>query len=212
MRLYLSSESFGNHADRLLEMMGENKKVLFISNAKDYMDKVERAEHIKVKRLEFEQVGLTFEELDLRDYFGKKKELAQKLEGIGLLFMSGGNTFILRRAMQYSGLDRLLIEYLMQDKFVYAGSSAGSIVAAPSLHGTEHGDPPDVIPDRYDEDVVWSGLHLVDFYIIPHFLSDGWGAESQMMKEYFEERELPYKTLMDGQVYVVEGTRQELLT
>ena len=211
MRLYLSSESFGNHADRLLEMMGENRKVLFVSNAKDYMDKVERVEYVEEKRLEFEQVGLLFEELDLRDHFGKKKELAQKLEGIGLLFVSGGNTFILRRAMQYSGLDDLIVENMMHDRFVYAGSSAGSIVMAPSLHGTEHGDPPDEIPVHYKHEVVWSGLHLVDFYIIPHFLSDGWGAESQMMKEYFEERELSYKTLMDGQVYVVDGTRQELL-
>jgi dipeptidase E len=212
MRLFLSSQGLGNHADRLLDMVGEKSKVLYVYNAKDDLAFVERAEQIAEKRTEFERIGLTFEELDLRDYFGKKTELKERLDGIGLLFVGGGNTFILRRAIKYSGLDDLIVENLMHDAFVYAGSSAGSMVVSPNLHGTERGDSLDIVPSGYKDEVVWGGLHLVDFYFIPHYLSDWFGDKAQMMKEYFDERHLPYKALMDGQVYIVDGTQQELLT
>lgn len=212
MRLFLSSQGFGNHADRLIALMGDNKKVLFVDNAKDGLDKVERSEHIREKKIEYEQLGLMFEELDLRDYFGKKAELKRKLDGTGLVFLYGGNTFVLRRAMAYSGLDDLLIEKLMHDECVLAGSSAGAIVAGPSLHGTEYGDPPHKIPPGYQDEVVWKGLGLVDFYIIPHYLSDWFGDKAHKMERYFKVHHLPYETLMDGQVYVVDGTKRELLT
>lgn len=212
MRLFLSSQGFGNHADRLLKMMGHNKKVLFVDNAKDYLADSERTAHVAKKRLEFEHVGLQFEELDLRDYFGKKNDLAQRLDGVGLLFMSGGSTFILRRAMKYSGLDELIIDNLARDTFVYAGSSAGSCVAAPHLHGTEYGDPPDKIPAGYQDEVIWSGLGLVDFHIVPHYLSDWFGASAHQMEQYCKDHDVPYITLTDGQVYVVDGATRELLT
>lgn len=212
MRLYLSSQGLGNHADRLLAMLGENKKTLFLNNAKDNLPIGERAENTRLKQIELEQVGLLSEELDLRDYFGKKTELAEKLAGVGLIFAYGGSAFILRRAMEYSGLDELLVEGLMHDKFVYGGSSAGAMVATPNLHGTEVCDSPTLVPAHYKKNVIWRGLNLVDFHIVPHYLSDWFGDKAEALKDQYETKDVPYKTLMDGQVYIVDGTEQELLT
>ncbi len=212
MRLYLSSQGLGDHADRLLEMVGENKKTLLIDNAKDYLPVGERAEHVRLKKQELEQVGLEAEELDLRDYFEKKDGLEKRLEGVGLVFAYGGSAFILRRAMRYSGFDDLLVEGLMHDRFTYGGSSAGSVVMVPDLHGTELADEPDLVPAHYEREVVWKGLGLVDFYVVPHYLSDWFGDKANAMKRYYEEKQLPHHALMDGQVYVAEGTHQELLS
>ena len=211
MRLYLSSQGMGNHADRLLTMIGENKKTLFINNAKDDLSVGERRENTRLKREELEEIGLPCEELDLRDYFGKKELLENKLRDVGLIFAYGGSAFILRRAMAYSGLDELLVEGLMHDRFVYGGSSAGTMVITPSLHGTERCDSPGIVPAHYHEEVVWQGLHLIDFYFVPHYLSDWFGDRAQALKEYFEEKDLPYETLMDGQVYIVDSADRELL-
>ena len=37
MKLYLSSQGFGNHLERLKQMVGDDKRVLFVDNAKDYV-------------------------------------------------------------------------------------------------------------------------------------------------------------------------------
>lgn len=211
MRLYLSSQDLGDHADRLLAMLGDNKKMLFIDNAKDFLPPVERADHTQQKRQELEQIGLVFEELDLRDYFGKKADLHHKLDNVGLIFADGGNTFILRRAMYYSGFDTILTKKLMDDAVVYAGSSAGAVVATPSLHGAEFGNDLQEIPAGYKDEIIWKGLNLVDFYLVPHYLSDWFGDTAHRREQYFKDHDLPYKTLMDGQVFVWQGTQQELL-
>jgi dipeptidase E len=211
MRLFLSSQNVGNHADRLLDLVGENKKLIYIPNAGDYSQKAvseaKREEHKK----QFEDLGFTFTKVDLKDYFGKPEELAKKLRGAGLVWVPGGNTFLLRRAMYDSGLDRLLVTLLKEDKLVYGGSSAGSIVMTPSLHGTEWGDDPDQVKEVYGKDKIWSGLGLVDFFIVPHYGSDWFADEAKHMAGYLKKHNLPYKALKDGQVIAVDGAKQELL-
>ena len=57
--------------------------------------------------------------------------------------MVRGNVFTLRMAFAKSGLDRVVVEGLAADQFVYAGFSAGPCVLAPSLAGLELCDPPE---------------------------------------------------------------------
>ena len=71
MRLFLASQYFGNHADRLSDMVGENRKALVITNARDYREN----KSLDAKRKLFKQNNLDFQELDLREYFGKSDEL-----------------------------------------------------------------------------------------------------------------------------------------
>lgn len=193
-------------------MIGDNKKTLFINNAKDNLPVGERRENTRLKREELERVGLPCEELDLRDYFGKKEQLEGRLRDTGLIFAFGGSAFLLRRAMKYSGLDELLAEGLLHDRFVYGGSSAGIMVMTPSLRGTERCDSPDIVPAHYDKEIVWQGLGLINAYFVPHYLSDWFGDRAQALKEYYDEKGFSYHALMDGQVYAIEGAKQGLLS
>lgn len=212
MRLYLSSHGFGDHLERLRAMVGNNKKTLFIDNAKDDFDENERAQHVVDKLREFEAAGFEPYELDLRKYFDKPELLAKIVANAGLVWASGGNTFLLRRAMASSGLDAMLASDLKQDLFVYGGSSAGSIVMTKTLHGTENGDDPYSVPAGYSADIVWDGLGLIYPQLVPHYQSEWFNTEAQAMADYFETNGFKYETLKDGDVYVVDGEYEEKLS
>lgn len=209
MRLFLSSENFGKYPGVLADITGK-KKVAYIGNAKDYGPTSERAAKIAEHRQQFSDLGFEFEEIDLRDYFDAKVP-ADILDGFGLVWCSGGNTFLLRSAMKQSGLDKILISKVKADKVAYGGSSAGSVVAGPTLRGTEHGDDPGHVDEVYKADVVWDGLGLVDTVIVPHWGSDWFGAEAEKMAGALDDSGHTYECLEDGQVFVVNGDKVEVL-
>src|SRR6266404_3570899 len=119
MRLFLSSQDLGNHAETAAKMAGANKKALFIKNAQDYLPAEQRNFSTPEKKKMFEAAGFEFEEIDLRDYFGKPDKLLNKLSNSGSFWSSGGNSFVLRRAFAASGLDKILVDLLKKDKILY---------------------------------------------------------------------------------------------
>lgn len=211
MKLYLSSEGFGNHLDRLQQMVGTDRRVLFIDNAKDELSENERAAHVEEKRKEFTDAGFDFYELDLRDYFRSPDKLAPLVNAAPFVWVSGGNTFVLRRAFAYSGLDSLLINALKHTSMVYGGSSAGSIIPTKTLRGTEHGDDPYMVPEGYKEEIIWDGLGLIYPQLVPHYQSEWFGKESDALADYFKQNGMKYETLKDGEVYLVDGKYEEKL-
>ena len=193
-------------------MVGDNKRVLFIDNAKDYYAPEERRAHVLEKQQEFEEAGFEFFELDLRNYFGSPDNLKPLVEAAPFIWVFGGNTFVLRRAFAYSGFDTLLQNALKSTDMVYGGSSAGSIIMTKTLHGTEHGDDPYSVPNGYKEEIIWDGLGLVYPQLVPHYKSEYSGDEAQAMVDYFEHTGMKYETLKDGEVYIVDGDKEEKLT
>ena len=149
MRLFLSSQDLGRHADIAAKMAGKNKKALYIKNAQDNLPPEERNFSTPEKKKMFEAAGFEFEEIDLRDYFGKSKKLTEKLLPFGSIWSAGGNPFILRRAMQASGLDKILIDLLKNDKILYGGWSAGAMIMTPDLKGPNWSeeDRSNIIPE-----------------------------------------------------------------
>lgn len=214
MRLFLSSQDFGKHADAAVRLAGENKKAVYIKNAQDDKPIEERNFTTAEKKLMFEKAGFEFEEIDLRDYFGQAKELEKKLKDFGSIWCAGGNTFILRRAMKASGLDDLLIKLLKNDKVLYGGWSAGACIAAESLKGVERGDrpQPETVPTEYpNKETIWEGLGLVSFMIVPHCDQDWFKEESKATIAYLDKLGIPYKVLNDGEVVVVDADRTMVL-
>ncbi len=211
MKLYLSSQGFGNHLDYLQQMVGDDKRVLFVDNAKDFLPEVERRAHVKEKRREFEEAGFEFYELDLRKYFRSPATLKPIIDAAPFIWVSGGNTFILRRAFAYTGLDTLIKEPIKDGRLVYGGSSAGSILLTNTLHGTDHADDPYVVPEGYKEEIIWDGVGLIYPQLVPHYYSDWCEEEAMAMVEYFETNGIAYETLKDGEVYLVDGEREEKL-
>jgi dipeptidase E len=213
MRLFLSSQDLGNYADVAFRLAGPNKKALFIKNAQDDKPPEERNFSNPEKKKMFEDVGFEFEMIDLRDYFGKPKELEKKVKQAGSFWSSGGNTFILRRAMAASGLDNILKKLLAEDKILYGGWSAGAMIMTPDLRGPDWSeeDRADIVPKGYDPEPIFDGLGMVDFYIVPHFGSTLHGNSPNELSRYYQEHKLKHYILSDGQVVLIEGEKTEVL-
>lgn len=93
MRLYLSSYGLGNYSKELFKLVGVNKKIAIIGNAGDHYKpkKEKRGESIQRQFDSLSRVGLMPQEIDLRKYFNKEKELEKKLKKFGAVWIKGGN-------------------------------------------------------------------------------------------------------------------------
>jgi dipeptidase E len=124
------------------------------------------------------------------------------IEQAEAIFVGGGNTFRLLKSLYDCALlpaIRLAVEAGMP----YIGSSAGSIVAGPSLKTTK--DMPIVQPPSFD------ALGLVDFQISPHYLdpdphSRHMGeTQEERILQFLEENDAPVAGLREGCVLRLEN-------
>ncbi len=207
MKLYLSSYKIGDHKNVLADMMEETGKPMgYIPNARDFTtaDPLRRKEVTERDLRELADAGIDAEVLDLRKYFGKGNALKIKLSTLGGVWVSGGNTFVLRQAMMLSGFDELL-KSLLKENFVYGGYSAAGCVLSPTLKCYQIVDDPHDYPYEQCKETLWEGLGLIDVAFMPHFDSDH-SESADINKEiaYCEQHGIPYKTLRDGEVWIVE--------
>jgi dipeptidase E len=212
MRLYLSSYGLGNHPQELVKLTGVNSKIAIIGNAGDYFgNKKERIESIKRQATSLSNIGLIPQEIDLRKYFGKEKELENKLNKFGAVWIKGGNTFVLRKAMKLSGFDKIIKKMLKKDEIVYAGYSAGWCILAPTLHGLETVDSPKEIPIGYPNGVIWSGLGIINYRACPHYKSDHpESVDVDKEVKFYKQNKIPYKVLRDGEIIVIDGNKEKI--
>ena len=62
----------------------------------------------------------------MRAHFGDAQSLKTRLSAYDLVWVMGGNSFVLRRAMRSSGFDTLIRELLEADTIAYGGYAAGA--------------------------------------------------------------------------------------
>src|SRR5262245_39544627 len=125
---------------------------------------------------------------------------AEAIHRADVLFVGGGNTFRLLDCLHRLGLVTAIRRAVEQGK-PYIGSSAGAIVACPTLKTTK--DMPVVQPPCFD------ALHLVNFQISPHYLDPD--PNSTHMGETQEERIMQYLEDNDRPVVGLrEGTLQHI--
>lgn len=129
---------------------------------------------------------------------------AEAVAGADALFVGGGNTFRLLDGLQRAGLVASIRQRVAQE-VPYVGSSAGSIVACPTLKTTK--DMPIVEP------VSFEALDLVRFQISPHFLDPDPASthmgetQEERILQYLEENDRPVAGLREGAILRVEGGR-----
>ena len=202
MKLYLSSYKVGNKTEVLKNWQKRNgNRIIFIANSRDHKkETIEKQETIQGYIDELKEIGFDITRIDLREYFGKTQKLKEDLEGFNACYVIGGNTYVLRLAMKYSGFDKYIIEK-KNDNFLYAGFSAGICVLSPSLYGLDIVDEP---INPYNKDKVdYSGLNVLDFVPVPHYKSNH--PESKLVDkivELFNKEGIKYKTLKDGEVII----------
>jgi dipeptidase E len=83
----------------------------------------------------------------------------------------------------------------------------------PSLSGVNLVDDPDIIPAGYDPATIWEGLGVIPYAIVPHYKSDHpESAANDLLVQYYIDYHMPFKTLHDGEVIVVNGKREKIFT
>ncbi|MCB9973057.1 MAG: Type 1 glutamine amidotransferase-like domain-containing protein [Rhodospirillales bacterium] len=83
-----------------------------------------------------------------------------------IVYVTGGNTYVLLDAMQKCEFGIILEEHLRKGK-TYIGCSAGAVITCPTIEYM------DAMDDSSKADLTsFSGLNLVDFLIVPHIDSD----------------------------------------
>jgi dipeptidase E len=165
MKLYLSSLVIPNSKE-LFALLPKNGSlsVAIIPNAWDVYPKEKRQPEIDGLQKTFSELGITPKLIDIANIQGDK--LQAELAEHSLVWVMGGNSFYLAHLVNQAGMASFLPSLLEQD-LVYGGESAGAVLACPTLHGVELLDDPKEAPE-----VIWDGLGLVDFGIVPH-----WGME-----------------------------------
>lgn len=214
MRLFLSSSSMGNQPQALLPLVEDGRRVAVIANALDGFDRSTRAMGVASELEPLRQLGFDAREIDLRQYFGSSRILAQTLAPFHLLWVRGGNTFVLRRACQRSGFDTLLKELLAEDAVAYGGNSAGVCLLAPSLHGIEVVDDPAEVPEGDEAAIIWEGLGILPYQVVPHYRSNPpeFAAAIDQVVHYYLDHHLLFKVLRDGEVLVVQGNQEQVVS
>jgi dipeptidase E len=119
MRLYLSSFKLGNRPEEFARLVGPARNVAVIMNALDNFPE-QRALWLGAQIEALGNIGFRAAELDLRSYFHRPADLHTLISGINAVWVNGGNSFILRRAMKQSGFDRIIKDALAHDALVYA--------------------------------------------------------------------------------------------
>ena len=206
MRLFLASSLDKTIAGLKEKVLAFDKKpgVLFITNA---ADTYENTWWIDLDRKTFENLGWEIIDTDLRKI--SKDEFKRQLENANIVHVCGGSVLYLITLLKEKELDKVLVEAISQNKIIYTGTSAGSMIVAKDLGLS-----------AYDEEEVkfvagikdFSGLGLVDFYIIPHCQNAEFVASTLKMIEHLPENKYPIFLLNDNQAVWVEDNKFELIS
>lgn len=205
MRFYLSSYKLGKETEQLKGLLPWNKKTAYISNAGDPFTDLERRrqwEEGDIKDLS--NLGLEVEHLDLRQYFGQQDRLRDKISEFGVIWVSGGNLFVLRQAFKLSGFDEIVKELVSHTDILYGGYSAGACILAPTPRGIDIMDDLSAKPYGEEYETIWDGLGVIDYSIVPHYESDHPESEAaSKVVAFMIENKMPFRALRDGEVIII---------
>lgn len=145
-------------------------------------------------------------------------QILERLEYADVLFFGGGNTFYLSYWMEKTGLFKELPR-LLKDR-VYAGISAGSLIASASLRVTSQALAKfNLLKDtEYDElgpreQSLSKAAKLVPFVVRPHFNSPEFPKiRSDFLKKVAATLDVPMYAIDDESAVLVDGEHVEVIS
>ncbi len=208
MKYYLSSFKLGNETSKLKDLASKTiGNFGYIPNALDFTsaDPVRKAKHIQDDMDDIRNYGVDIETLDLKDYFGKREELKSKISSLSGLYVSGGNSFVLRQAFHLSGLDEILLSIQERDNFLYVAYSAGVCILTPTLKPYAITDDATDFPYKELQSQIWEGLGILDFAFEPHYQSDHPESKSTDIEiQLCVDNKILFKAYRDGEVLILD--------
>ena len=207
MKFYLSSYKFGNQMGRLSEMLPPGSVIGHVNNSRDFTwaDAAIREAYQNEEIAELTKLGFAAEPLDLKQYFGRAEALRSKIDTLDGLWVSGGNTFVLRQAMWLSGFDDIFMGLRYRKGFLYGGYSAGICILCDSLKYIGRVDDPNDFPYPENKETIWEGLGVFSYGLLPHYDSDHFESEAigKEVQACIDNKWL-FKALRDGEVTIIE--------
>ena len=201
-KLFLAS-SFSEVASLFPKFAGEEikgKRITFIPTA-SLVEEVRF--YVDDDRKAFEELGINVEELEITT--ASPDEISEILNRNDYIFVSGGNTFYLLQELRRKGADILITEQIRAGK-LYIGTSAGSIILCPDIEFVKEMDYNHTAPELQS----FTGLNIVDFYILPHYLDFPFEEITQnIVKKYGKKLDL--RPISNKQVITIVGNRIEIL-
>ena len=187
---------------KLLQKPTYDVNVAFITTAYKYKLE-ENPEYVAKDLLIMKELGFNVEEIDIE---GKNKNLLMKLfENKDIIFVEGGNTFYLLKAIRQSGFEKVIKKLLKKGR-VYVGVSAGSIVAGKTIEtaGWKDGDKNFVKLKNL------KGMNLVPFNIFVHYRPEHAEIIKQKIKNP-DKRRKRLRILTDYQAILIQGSERILI-
>lgn len=138
----------------------------------------------------------------------KSSDLQNEIASANCIYVASGEVFRLLNALRSTGADRLLTDAVNQGK-LYAGSSAGAIIAGPSIEPASIMDDPKTAPQLTD----YTGLNLTSHVIVPHAQGTTGPYSIEVISQTVETygREWNLLLLRDGQALLMEDEKSILI-
>jgi putative dipeptidase E len=201
-KLFLAS-SFSEVASLFPKFAGEEikgKRITFIPTA-SLVEEVRF--YVDDDRKAFEELGIIVEELEITT--ASPDKILEVLNRNDYIFVSGGNTFYLLQELRRKGADALITEQIRAGK-LYIGTSAGSVILCPDIEFVKEMDYSHAAPELQS----FTGLNIVDFYILPHYLDFPFEETTQnVVKKYGKKLDL--RPISNKQVITIAENRIEIL-
>ena len=201
-KLFLAS-SFSEVASLFPKFAGEEikgKRITFIPTA-SLVEEV--CFYVDDDRKAFEELGIIVEELEITA--ASPDKILEVLNRNDYIFVSGGNIFYLLQELRRKGADILITEQIRAGK-LYIGTSAGSVILCPDIEFVKEMDYNHTAPELQS----FTGLNIVDFYILPHYLDFPFEEITQnIVKKYGKKLDL--RPISNKQVITIAGNRIEIL-
>ncbi|MBU9936621.1 MAG: Type 1 glutamine amidotransferase-like domain-containing protein [Ferruginibacter sp.] len=207
-KLFLySMQLTSRHYQLLDELVGKrpgDTRFACIENAADIIEGSEN--WLPGIRQSLAEKGYKVEAVDLRKFMDDKKALAEKLENKDVIWVCGGHTYYLRWILKASGADALIKDHVAAGK-VYAGWSAGAIMAGPSTRYFDlMGDDPEEAPG-----IIYEGLDLTGTVIVPHMDNTDFAEGAKKANEALIKAGFNTVMLKDDQACIIDGNEQRII-
>jgi len=194
----LHGSGYLDHAEaEIRDFFAEPPPVLFVPYAL-----FDRDAYAKQARGRFEKMGLRL------DAIHRASDPRRAVLEAKALFVGGGNTFRLLKTLQELSLLEPVRRRVLEG-MAYIGSSAGSVIAAPTIRTTN--DMPIVQPSSFE------ALGLVSFQINAHYLDPDPSSthigetREERIRQFHEENATPVVGLREGTMLRIEGDTVRLL-
>lgn len=197
MKLFLCSHfsSVGN----LIKEELDNKKIAFVPTAsihEGYTSYVGSAKKLLKK------LGSTVTEIDIsKEEYSTIKSV---FEDADIIYFTGGNSFFLIDQLRKTETDELVKNELAKGKLMI-GESAGAIICAPTISYIEQMDEKPADYSQKDD----KGLDLIDFYVLPHYLTAPFKKVTENIMAEFSDLNLC--PINNKQAIVVEDNTSKVI-